>query len=113
MNITAPFEPDLAVCVRELAREAHESHGVPRDVAESAARATRSNLAELAGASLSRAERARAAAYFWSVVRRRAIRRGGARAYSRALVRASIERDLREAGWDAHSIGRELERSVS
>lgn len=111
MGESKPAGTGLAACVSALARDAQARHSVPRDVAELAARVTRTRLAELAGSPLGRTERARAAGYFWAVVRRRALRCARAGAYTSAIVRASLEEDLRQAGWDAPAIRRELERS--
>jgi hypothetical protein len=48
-------------------------------------------------------------AYFWGVVRRRALQ-GAAPAVSRRLVIASLEFELREAGHTPEAISRELTR---
>ena len=113
MSIATSDGADLGACTRALAREAHANHDVPKELAERAARATRKNLAASVQGPLGRAERARVAAYFWAVVRRHAVRRRAARAYTRATVIESIAQDLRAAGWDHIAIEREIERSYS
>ena len=113
MSVSAFDATDLDTCTRALAREAETDHLVPKELAERAARLTRINLADSMQRPLSHADRARAAAYFWAVVRRHAVRRRAARAYARATVVQSIAQDLREAGWDHAAISREIERSYS
>jgi hypothetical protein len=56
-----------------------------------------------------RVPRSRVEAYFWGVVRRRALQ-GAAPTLSRRLVIASLERELREAGHTPEAIRRELTR---
>jgi hypothetical protein len=111
MSISIASQTDLATCTRTLAQVAQTQHSVPRDVAEQAACAARKNLAGSVGHPLAESDRARVAAYFWTVVRRRSVRRTSARSFARATVREAIAQDLREAGWDQAAIMCELERA--
>ncbi len=95
--------------VRSLAREATLKRGVPAEVADVATRVALSRFGELSNAQLDIATRRRVAAYFWGVVRRRAIR--SAPGYAARVVRAALAADLAEAGWDAAAIYAELERA--
>jgi len=81
--------------------------GAPEFVAAEALRATRTRFPGRAkeGMPLS----SRAEAYFWGVIRRRALQ-GAAPAVSRRIVIASLERELREAGHTPEAIRRELVR---
>jgi hypothetical protein len=81
--------------------------GAPESVASDAMRATRIRFPR--GASGDGRSAARVEAYFWGVIRRRALQ-GGAPAMTRLLVIASLERELREAGHTPEAIRRELER---
>lgn len=89
-----------------LARRALDA-GTPHAVAAEAVRITEARFPGLAGAR--KRSRARAEAYFWGVVRRRALQ-GAAPAVSRRLVIASLERELREAGHTPEAIRREMAR---
>ena len=93
-----------------LASEALLREDVPRGVADVARRAAGARFAHLASSVLDRQSEQRVAAYFWGVVRRRAVRH--APGYAQRIVRASLAADLRQAGWDADSIQCELERSA-
>ncbi len=84
--------------------------GTPRSVAVEALRATEARFGPRRGGR--RASRARMEAYFWGVVRRRALQ-GAAPAVSRRLVIASLESELREAGHTPEAISRELARLYS
>jgi hypothetical protein len=79
--------------------------GTPAQVAEEARRVTaqRFRCAE----SQAKAELRRAEAYFWGVVRRRALR-GRAPAIARLIVAASLASELAEAGHAPEAIGRAL-----
>lgn len=81
--------------------------GTPRSVAAEAMRTTRSRLPGRGAADAP--VTARAEAYFWGVIRRRALQ-GAAPAVSRRLVIASLELELREAGHTPEAIRRELIR---
>ena len=93
-----------------LAEEACSAHEVPPSLAREATRVTVSNLAPLAQGPLSGNECARVRAYFWSVVRRRALRTANASRFTARAVRESIAEDLRHAGFGDERIARELER---
>jgi hypothetical protein len=111
MSIPDVSETDLASCTRVLALQAQARHSIPIDLAEQAARATRDNLSGSVRHPLAPSDHARVSAYFWAVVRRRSVRRMGARSFARATVSQAIAQDLREAGWDQAAISRELERA--
>jgi len=81
--------------------------GTPQAVAVEAVRATEARFGPRRGGG--RPSRARLEAYFWGVVRRRALQ-GAAPAVSRRLVIASLESELREAGHTPEAITRELTR---
>lgn len=81
--------------------------GTPQAVAVEAVRATEALFGPRRGGR--RASRARMEAYFWGVVRRRALQ-GAAPALSRRLVIASLESELREAGHTPEAISCELTR---
>jgi hypothetical protein len=87
----------------ELARRAL-SAGTPRAVAAEAVRVTGERFP-----SRTRAARRRVEAYFWGVVRRRALQ-GAAPAVSRSLVIASLVSELREAGHTDETILGEVTR---
>jgi hypothetical protein len=95
--------------VHELGREAESSRGVPADTVAAAKRAVAARFGELEASRLDPATRRRVAAYFWGVIRRRALRH--APSYARRIVQATLTADLAAAGWDAPSIRVELERS--
>ena len=95
--------------VRSLTRQATLNRGVPAEVADVAKRAAISRFGELGQARLDTATRRRIAAYFWGVVRRRAIRTSPT--YATRMVRAALVADLAEAGWTAAAIRAELERA--
>lgn len=79
--------------------------GVPARVADEAARAVaRASRSEAAPFARSRAE-----AYFWGVVRRRALR-GEAPRFNRLLLAASLASELLEAGHSAASAADEVAR---
>lgn len=87
--------------------------GVPHHIRE-AERATSIRFAAWGGREVSQAEYRRIAAYFGAVVRRR-ILSGSDHASSHArrlLVQASIESDLREAGWPSARARAEARRSA-
>jgi hypothetical protein len=81
--------------------------GTPQAVAVEAVRATEARFPPRSGAR--RTSRARVEAYFWGVVRRRALQ-GAAPAVSRRLVIDSLEQELREAGHTPEAIHGELTR---
>lgn len=81
--------------------------GTPEMIAMEAMRATRARIT--GGGTADGPMGARAEAYFWGVIRRRAFQ-GAAPAVSRLLVMASLERELRVAGHDSEAIRRELLR---
>ena len=91
----------------ELLEHAAASH-VPQALAAEARAATARALGDRLAPDLSEGERARVRAYFWSVVRRRALRSAEAAAFTAGMVRASIANDLREAGLGEERIVREL-----
>jgi len=93
-----------------LAEEACSVHELPPLLAEEAKRVTMSNLAALEADPLSDGEHARVRAYYWSVVRRRALRMATASRFTARAVRESIAEDLRGAGFEEERISRELER---
>ena len=81
--------------------------GAPEPVAAEAMRTTRARFprrGEGEGPMSARAE-----AYFWGVIRRRALQ-GAAPAVTRLLVIASLERELREAGHTPDAIRSEVAR---
>ncbi|HEY5517504.1 MAG TPA: hypothetical protein VIL15_04475 [Coriobacteriia bacterium] len=81
--------------------------GTPKAVVGEAVRATAARFPRRAEGG--RVPRARIEAYFWGVVRRRALQ-GAAPAVSRRLVIDSLERELREAGHTPEAIRSELTR---
>lgn len=81
--------------------------GTPQAVALEAVRATEARFG--ARRDGRRASRVRMEAYFWGVVRKRALQ-GAAPAVSRRLVMASLETELREAGHSPEAISHELTR---
>lgn len=81
--------------------------GTPEPVAAEALRVTRTRFPGR-GAS-DGALSARSEAYFWGVIRRRALE-GAAPAIGRRLVIASLERELEEAGHPPEAIRREVAR---
>ena len=76
--------------------------GTPTSVAEEARRATTARFP--AGCGGRRAERERAEAYFWGVVRRRALA-GQAPEIARLIVAASVASEMREAGHRSTGFG--------
>ena len=94
--------------LHHLADEATRERKVSKEVADAARRAAGVRFAHLGGERLDTTVRRRVAAYFWAVIRRRAVRK--APEYARDLVRASLTADLVEAGWERGSIHAELER---
>ena len=80
--------------------------GTPRAVAAEAVHATSARFPRRTRATVSRG---RIEAYFWGVVRRRALQ-GAAPAVSRRLVIESLQHELREAGHTPEAIRRELTR---
>jgi hypothetical protein len=94
--------------VQALGREAEVSRGVPRETVSAAKRAVAVRFADLTAAHLDGVARQRIAAYFWGVIRRRALRQ--APSYARRIVRATLAADLADAGWDSSSIDVELAR---
>lgn len=101
-----PTKSSPAPVLGELAQRARAG-GAPREVAAEALRVTQARFPRTSGTT--RAARARMEAYFWGVVRRRALQ-GAAPAVSRRLVIASLEVELREAGHSPDAITRELAR---
>jgi hypothetical protein len=92
--------------LESLARAAVAA-GTPHTVVVEAVDATaRRFLRESTGA---RVSQARVEAYFWGVVRRRALQ-GAAPQVSRRLVIASLERELLGAGHTPEAVQRELTR---
>ena len=81
--------------------------GTPRAVADEAVHATSARFPRRSKGD--RVSRGRIEAYFWGVVRRRALQ-GAAPALSRRLVIESLEHELREAGHTPEAIRRELTR---
>lgn len=81
--------------------------GAPQPVAVEAMRITRARFPRR-GAVEGRMS-ARAEAYFWGVIRHRALQ-GAAPAVTRLLVIASLERELREAGHTPDAIRCEIAR---
>jgi len=81
--------------------------GAPQPVAVEAMRITRARFPRR-GAVEGRMS-ARAEAYFWGVIRHRALQ-GAAPAVTRLLVIASLERELREAGHTPEAIRCEVAR---
>lgn len=79
--------------------------GVSESLARSALAITRRRLGSVASRSSRRAE-----AYFWAVVRRRAIRDRSTSELTGRLVLGAVVDDLRAAGRDAEGIRAELER---
>ncbi len=77
-----------------------------------AVRATEARFAGWGERDLDSRERQRAASYFSAVVRRAVARSGDAQAREarRRLLAASIEADLRDAGWDARRASAEAAR---
>jgi len=102
--------PILSSLCAALVTEAHAGHEVPESLAEEAGRVTLSALSRLVDAPLSERDCARVRAYFWSVVRRRALRMRSASQFTSRIVRQSIVEDLRRAGLEDDRIARELER---
>lgn len=90
----------LQALLPQLARRWGSRLGAPVQ-AEQARRIVLSRFHGWSGRPLSKAESDRVAAYFGGVVRRSLTRPGDRQAAEarRTLVRASIEADLREAGW--------------
>lgn len=78
--------------------------GTPMIVADEARRAT---LAILRSSRPTASERERAEAYFWGVVRRRALA-GRAPAIARLIVAASLASELTEAGHSAEAVARAI-----
>lgn len=81
--------------------------GAPESVAAEALRVTRNRFPGRAAGSPASGRRAEA--YFWGVVRRRALQ-GAAPVMSRRIVIASLERELRDAGHAPEAIRREIAR---
>lgn len=102
--------PLLGSLCTSLATEAHAAHEVPESLANEACRVTLSALDPLGEAPLSERDCARVRAYFWSVVRRRALRMRSASHFTARVVRQSIVEDLRRAGLEEDRIARELDR---
>lgn len=77
-----------------------------------AAEATRAHFASWQGRPLSTAERDRVSAYFGGVIRRRLMRGSDPQTQyaRRLLVAATVEADLRAAGWMAESAAAEGRR---
>lgn len=100
----------LSTLCADLSAEARAVHDVPRVLAEHAGRATASALSQLDRAPLSERECARVRAYFWSVVRRRALRMAAASRFTARVVRESIAEDLRLGGLPDDRVALELER---
>jgi hypothetical protein len=80
--------------------------GTPEPVADEARRAT---ARRICGAGSHTAATSRAEAYFWGVVRRRALR-GSAPRLTRSLVAASMAADLADAGHAPEVVRREVAR---
>jgi hypothetical protein len=78
--------------------------GTPEQVADEARRVT---AARRGARGTTSAERARTEAYFWGVIRRRALT-GAAPAIVRIMVAASLASELREAGHAPEAIARAL-----
>jgi hypothetical protein len=79
--------------------------GAPAAVADEARSITALRFASLR--ERQRVERSRVEAYFWGVVRKRALT-GQAPAIARLIVAASLASELREAGHPAEAIARAL-----
>ena len=80
--------------------------GAPASVAEEARRVT---AARFAAATRDGSSTGRAEAYFWGVVRRRALR-GDAPAIARSLLVTSLAADLADAGHTPDAVAREVAR---
>jgi len=103
-NEPAPLSERLLL--RALSERALAA-GTPRAVAAEAVRATSSRFPRRGEGG--RVSRDRVEAYFWGVVRRRALQ-GAAPAVSRRLVIESLERELQEAGHTPEAIHSEMTR---
>jgi hypothetical protein len=79
--------------------------GAPAPVAEEARRITAARFPRIAGRAT--AHPARAEAYFWGIVRRRALT-GGAPVIARLIVASSLASELRAAGHAPEAIARAL-----
>jgi hypothetical protein len=86
--------------------EAAVCAGTPKPVAEEARCVTERRFARVRDG---RTASARATAYFWGVVRNRALR-GAAPRLTRSLVAASLVAELVEAGHGPEAVRREVER---
>jgi hypothetical protein len=102
----SPAPPSEQPLLGALAQRALAA-GTPHAVAAEAVRATSSRFPRRCEGD--RVSRGRIEAYFWGVVRRRALQ-GAAPAVSRRLVIESLERELREAGHTPEAIRREMTR---
>ena len=100
----------LSVLCANLATDAQRYHDVPPTLADEAGRITASALAPLDRDQLSERDCARVHAYFWAVVRRRALRMPSASRFTARIVRASIAEDLRRDGFGDERIAMELDR---
>lgn len=97
--------------VRQLA-DRWARRGAVKAHVDEAMRATAAHFASWRSRGLSETERERVAAYFGGVMRRRLLRGTDAEsiAVRRRLVAASVETDLRAAGWRAESAAAEARR---
>jgi hypothetical protein len=97
--------------VEELRREAVEERGVPLEIAASAGHAT---LRALGGLAHSEAGiRIRCRRYFWAVVKRRLVSRGGTSAATHRIILATVIEDLLGSGRDNADVWTEIERGWS
>lgn len=103
--------PTLKMYARELARTAHNEHGVPEQLADRARTATVRNLAHLGNDVLGSSGRRRVKAYFDAVVRRASARATGpgVREYRLKVMAASVAADLRASGADGERISDEVD----
>lgn len=93
----------LAEAVAAVRSEACAKHGVPESVAGEAARIT---LRRFAATEDMRAERAEA--YFWGIVRRRALGREGSRALRERYLAAALADEMLRAGRSSESARQEV-----
>lgn len=92
-----------------LAERARGDREVPDAIVTEAVRATYARFASLADSRLDGPTRRRVTAYFWGVVRRRAVR--DAHAFAQEIVRATLATDLARSGRGVASIASEPVRA--